>query len=217
MNRIEELMDAIEEYVMNCKTQAFSSTKIICEREALLEMIRELRARMPEELTRVQKIMANQEAIMANAREKAGRIVEEAEAEAAKRVDEQKVMKDAVAKADHIMQVTTERANGILHDAIGEATNMRIGAINYTDTLIGNIQTFIEENLSTHEQEAQKTAAEYRSRLEILTDNRQELQRQMAQINGSRDDILAENTYNDVDEAYETTPADDISDIPDLN
>ena len=45
MNKIEEMIEAIEEYIENCKPVPLSSNKIIVEKDAIEELIRELRRR----------------------------------------------------------------------------------------------------------------------------------------------------------------------------
>ena len=57
MNRIEEMIADIEEYIENCKPAPFSSNKIIVEKEQIEELLRELRLRTPDEIKRYQKLI----------------------------------------------------------------------------------------------------------------------------------------------------------------
>lgn len=197
MNRIEELLDTMEQYVVNCKTQTFSSTRIICEREALLEMVRELRARMPEELTRVQKIMANQDAILNNAREKANGMIHEAAERADQMVMEHQITKEAQAKANEIMKQATEHANRTMRDAIEEATNLRIRAVNFTDGKVAELQSFIEDAFRKEKEDSHRLLTEYRTQLEKLHANRQDLQRQLAKMTGAEAEAPMEGGFEE--------------------
>ena len=78
-SRIEQLIDEIEEYIDNCKTQPFSNSKIIVDKEEIDELLRELRQKTPEEIKRYQKIISNKEAILADAQAKADAIIAKAQ------------------------------------------------------------------------------------------------------------------------------------------
>ena len=54
-SRIEQLIDEIEEYIDNCKTQPFSNSKIIVDKEEIDELLRELRQKTPEEIKRLEE------------------------------------------------------------------------------------------------------------------------------------------------------------------
>lgn len=215
MDIIEQLLDKLEEYTLSCKTQAFSSTKIICEKEALLAMIRELRAKMPEELVKVQKMLANQNAIIENAKSKAAAIIAGAKEEAENLVKQDNIVKEAIAKSNNIMQNATERANSILQDAIGEATNIRVGAINYTDKIIAELENFVEDAYEKEKKYSTKLIEIYQEQLSTLQNNRESLNNQMDYIKrGQLNSVENEKVEASSLDLYED---DDINDIPDID
>ena len=71
MSRIEQLIDDIEAYIEDCKPSAFSSTKVVVNKEELEEMLNELRLQIPEEVNQYKKVINNQDAILNNAKIKA--------------------------------------------------------------------------------------------------------------------------------------------------
>lgn len=214
MDIIEQLLDKLEEYTLSCKTQAFSSTKIVCEKEALLAMIRELRAKMPEELVKVQKMLANQNAIIENAKSKAASIVASAKEEAENLVKQDNIVKEAIAKSNNIMQNATERANSILQDAIGEATNIRVGAINYTDKIIADLENFVEDAYEKEKKYSTKLIEIYQEQLSTLQNNRESLNNQMDYIKrGQLNSVENEKVEAASLDLYD----DDINDIPDID
>lgn len=178
-NRIEQLIDNLEDYISNCKTQAFSNTKIVCERDALRELIGELRKQLPEELNTVQRIIANQDNIIAKANEKAEEIISEAKKHAEELINQNNITREAVEKAKMIEQESTDKANTLLNDAIGEATSIRVGAINYTTNLINNLDVFVEKALNKEREYSEYMMASYNEQLEILRKNKEELNVQM--------------------------------------
>lgn len=207
MNRIEEIINALESYVSGCKQQAFSSTKIICEKDALLEQIRELRAKMPEELTRVQKIVANQEAILENARQKAKQIINEAKNTAEEMIEDHQITKDAQDKADLISSNATNKANDILTQAISDSTNIRVGSINYTENMLKTMHTFISEAFEQEKKDSQAKLSLYSSQLLTLDKDREDLQRQLAHISGENLEEVAQ--VEDVEDTYTSTRVED--------
>ena len=66
-SRMEQIIEEIEEYIDGCKYQPFSNSKIVVDKEELLELLTELRLKTPDEIKRYQKIISNKEAILADA------------------------------------------------------------------------------------------------------------------------------------------------------
>ena len=57
-SRIEQIIDEIDEYVESCKFQPLSTTKIVVQKEEIMELLRELRLKTPDEIKRYQKIIS---------------------------------------------------------------------------------------------------------------------------------------------------------------
>ncbi len=202
-NRIEQIIDNLEDYISNCKTQAFSNTKIVCERDTLRELIGELRKQLPEELNTVQRIIANQDNIIAKANSKAKEIVDDARKKADELVDKDNITREAFEKAKRLEQESTDKANTLLNDAIGEATSIRVGAINYTTNLINNLDKFVEAALDKEREYSERMITAYSEQLDTLRRNREELKVQMNGIlNGSNQESneveALEGTYDEV-------------------
>ena len=52
-----------DRYIDGCKTQTFSSSQIIVNREEMEELLNELRIKTPEEIKRYQKIISNKRCV----------------------------------------------------------------------------------------------------------------------------------------------------------
>ncbi len=148
-SRIEQIIDEIEEYVGNCKYQPLSSTKIIVNREEIEDLLRELRLKTPEEVKRYQKIIANKDAILQDAQDKADAMVAQAKATTDEMLSEHEIMQQAYAQANEIVNSATEQANEILTKATNDANEIRTGAIQYTDDMLGTLQTIIGNTIDT--------------------------------------------------------------------
>ena len=78
-SKIEDIIEEIEEYIDSCKPQAFSSSRIIVNRDEMDALLAELKSKTPEEIKRYQKIIANKEAILSDAQAKADQIIAQAQ------------------------------------------------------------------------------------------------------------------------------------------
>lgn len=133
-SRMEQIIEEIEEYIDNCKYQPLSSTKIVVNKDELEELLTELKMKTPEEIKRYQKIISNKEAILADAQAKADAIIAQAQVQTSELVSEHQIMQQAYAQANEVVMIATKQAQEILDKATNDANNIRMGAIQYTDS-----------------------------------------------------------------------------------
>lgn len=148
-SKIEQVIDEIEEYIDSCKYQALSSTKIIVNKDELAELLGELRAKTPEEIKRYQKIISNQEAILADAQAKADAIIAQAQIKTDELVSEHQIMQQAYAQANEVVMLATKQAQDILDNATNDANNIRMGAMQYTDDILRNLETSVSHAMDS--------------------------------------------------------------------
>lgn len=148
-SKIEQIIEEIEEYIENCKYQAFSNTKIIVDKEEIDELLRELRMKTPEEIKRYQKIISNKEAILDDAKQKAGAIINEAQIHTNNLINEHEIMQQAYSQANDVVKMATQQAQEILDNATIEANNMRMAAMQYTDDILANVENLISQAMRT--------------------------------------------------------------------
>ena len=67
-SKIEDIIDEIEAYIDDCKPSAFSTNKIVVNRDELESLIQELRTKTPDEIKKYQRMIANREQILAKLR-----------------------------------------------------------------------------------------------------------------------------------------------------
>lgn len=148
-SKIEQIIEEIEEYIENCKYQAFSNTKIIVDKEEIDELLRELRMKTPDEIKRYQKIISNKEAILDDAKQKAGAIINEAQIHTNNLINEHEIMQQAYAQANEVVRQATAQAQAILDSATQDANNIRLGAMQYTDDSLANLQNIINHAIDS--------------------------------------------------------------------
>ena len=148
-SRIEQIIEEIEEYVDSCKFQPLSSTKIVVNKEELEELLRELRMKTPDEIKRYQKIISNKDAILADAQSKADAIIADAKTQAQQMVTESEVMQQAYAQSNELLENTNQQAQEIMDNATTDANNIRMGALQYTDEMLANLELSPKDVLKT--------------------------------------------------------------------
>lgn len=174
-SRIEQLIDEIEEYIDNCKPQAFSSTKIIVNKDEIDELLRELRMKTPDEIKRYQKIISNKEAILNDARTKAETLVKEATIQTNQLINEHEIMQQAYAQANEVVTMATRQAQEILDNATMEANNVRMSAMQYMDDMLANLENIIAASSQTAASDYETLVGNLNHYHEIIQANRSEL------------------------------------------
>ncbi len=172
---IEDIIDELEEYIDGCKPAAFSSTKIVVNRDDLDGLLEELRAKTPEEIRRYQKIISNKEAILADARAKAEAIISEAQITKNELVSEHQIMQDAYAHANEVVMIASKQAQEILDKATNDANDIRTGAIAYTDELLKSVQDVVKSSIDTTRARNETFLNTMQGYLDVIVGNRAEL------------------------------------------
>ena len=171
MNKIEEMIEAIEEYIENCKPVPLSSNKIIVEKDAIEELIRELRLKTPDEIKKYQKIISNKDAILADAKDQADSMLNAAKVHTQELVNEHEIMQRAYSEADQAYN----QAQAILDHATEEANQMRYSAVQYTDDMLANLQRIIEHSIDSNRAKYESLLSALDKDLNVVISNRNEL------------------------------------------
>ncbi len=174
-NKIEQIIEEIEEFIDGCKYKALSNTHIIVDKEQIDELLRELKSKTPEEIKRYQKIINNKEAILADAREKANALIEQATAHSHEMLNEHEIMQEAYAQANQVVTLATEQAQEILDNATIEANTMREAARQYTDDMLANVENIISQSMEGAAFRYEQLITGLNNCYEIVKANRAEL------------------------------------------
>ena len=174
-SKIEQTIEELEQYIDTCKPQAFSTNKIIVNKDQIEELLTELRLRTPEEIKRYQKMISNKEAILADAQTKADAIIAQAEVTHSELVSEHQIMQQAYAQANEVVMIATKQAQEILDKATNDANSIRMGAISYTDELLKNLEAILTGAIEGSKARYENLVTELNSSLQVVLANRAEL------------------------------------------
>ena len=174
-SRIEQIIEEIEEYIDGCNYSPLSKKNIVVNKEELEELLRELRMKTPDEIKRYQKILANKDAILADAQAKAEAIVNQANLQLTEMVSEQEIMKQAYAQANAVVEAATLQAQEILNSAAADANEIRMGAMQYTDSMLANMQSIIQNTMESYNSRYASLVNSLNGYYDMIAENRQEL------------------------------------------
>ena len=174
-SRIEQIIEEIEEYIDGCNYSPLSKKNIVVNKEEIEELLRELRMKTPDEIKRYQKILANKDAILADAQAKAESIVNQANLQLNEMISEQEIMKQAYAQANAVVEAATAQAQEILNSATADANEIRMGAMQYTDSMLANMQSIIQNTMESYNSRYASLINSLNGYYEMIDENRQEL------------------------------------------
>ena len=175
-SRIEQIIEEIEDYIDTCKGPLLGSAdKIVVNRERMEELLRELRLKTPEEIKRYQKVLANKDAILADAQAKADAIIAQANIQNQELVNEHEIMQQAYEQANQVIEMATNQAQEILDNATRDANEIRLGAIQYTDDMLANLQNMVQNLVDTSNTRYEAMMNNFQEFYNVITSNRAEL------------------------------------------
>lgn len=175
MSRIEQLINEIETYIDSCKFQPLSSTKIVVNKEEMEALLVELRLRVPEEISKYQKIISRQEAIIEDANKQAEAILNDAKAQAADMVSEHSIMEQAYTQGAELVEQAQAHAETVVNNAINDSNNIRLGAVKYTDDMLGSLENIVKHSMDEAQSRYESLLASLRNSYEIVSKNKSEL------------------------------------------
>lgn len=182
--KLEQYIEDIENYIENCKYQAFSNTKIIVDKEQIDHLLRNLRVNTPEEIKRYQRIVTQKESILDGAREKAEALIQEAQAHTDRMIDQQEITRQAYEQSKLMVQQAMDQANQIIANAQIEANNVRQDSIKYIDDMLFELQKIVSIGIDTAQAHYGQLLTQLKESEQIIEKNRAELAPQISEMNG---------------------------------
>lgn len=123
-----KLIDEIEDIIEEGTTLPFSK-KIMVDVDEILDIIKEIRIRLPDEIKQASWIKEEKQRILAEAQKDADNLINEAEYRLEELIDQEAISKAA-----------KERAEEIINKAQVTAKEIRLGAMEYADSLLLDTQ-----------------------------------------------------------------------------
>ena len=109
---IENIIDAIEEKIDTCMTIPFWGRGII-DKDELLDMLQEMRNKLPEELSQAKWVNNERQRIINDAQKRAESMIKETEEKIANMVNEHDITQQAYLKANQIVDSAQQNSREI--------------------------------------------------------------------------------------------------------
>lgn len=165
------LLDQMDELIDDGKT-SFLSGKISVDKQQMLELINEIRLKLPTEVYQSVRIIEERNKILTDAQSEARLIIEEANEKLASLIDQHEITLYAKEKAQNIIATAHE-----------DARQIHMGAVDYAEDLFKNAEKQLKDALESVHQDMQNFEYDITNTLRNLYDNRQELKQMANQIN----------------------------------
>ncbi len=178
-NRMEQLIDELYEYIESCKPKGFSTTQVVVMKEAIYDILDEMKLKIPEEIKRCAKVVSNKDQIIANAEERAEKIIADAKRQAEMLVQESEIMRQAYLQANEMVARATTQANQIFQEASEEAEKVSVGALEYTNKLLAVVEHSVAHTYEETKVRTEEMLRTLEENLRIVQDNRREINEDM--------------------------------------
>ena len=102
-------------------------------------------------------------------------MLQEAMAQTSALVSEHEIMQQAYVQANEVVQKATKQAQAILDSATNDANSIRMGAMQYTDDCLGDLQNIITHSMENITNKYNEYMKSLQISLDVVVANRAEL------------------------------------------
>lgn len=162
--KVLELLDEIEEIIDT--SSGFPLTgKVLVDAEEILDIVREIRIELPDEIQQAQWIKDERQRILDEAKREYEAVLKDARTQAEALIENDDITVKAKVRADEIMRIAEDNVR-----------NLKLSTFDYIDSILYNFQDKMDQLNATYFQEMfnhlQKTFDQINN---TLTDNRNEI------------------------------------------
>jgi len=129
------ILETLEDLVEKSVTVPFSG-KCLVDKEEILEIIKEIRLKLPDDIKQAKWIKEERQRILLEAQKEANNIIKDAENKIASLIDEHEITKKEY-----------EQSNEIISNAQKNAREIRLGTKEYADSILSKVEQILEETL----------------------------------------------------------------------
>lgn len=110
---VQRLLDMLYGMVDEAKSATFSSDKCVVNREEILDILDEIRAKLPLEVKKAQELIRARDEYVASAKKEAEKVLRQAELDAKVIVSESETLQQARAKSSEILRRAEDRCRDL--------------------------------------------------------------------------------------------------------
>lgn len=135
MMEILAILETLEDVIEKGIGIPFSG-KCMVDREEILEIIKEIRLKLPDDIKQAKWVKEERQRILLEAQKEASNMLKDAEGKLLSLVDEHEVTKQAY-----------EQANEIISNAQKNAREIRLGTREYADGILSRVEEILKETI----------------------------------------------------------------------
>ncbi|HZK38201.1 MAG TPA: ATPase [Clostridia bacterium] len=132
-----KLLEELEDIIENCSSIPFAQ-KVLVDKREILEIIKDIRIYLPDEIKQAQWVNEERQRILAEAQQEADTISEEANKHILSMIEQSEITK-----------LANEQAEEIITLAQNNAKEMRLGAKDYADSLLESVELDLTDLIGT--------------------------------------------------------------------
>jgi len=132
---ILSVLEALEDLVERAASVPFTG-KCMVSRDEILDIIQDIRLKLPDELKQAKWIIEERTRILAEAQQEADNIIKGSDSKIAAMVDEHEICRKAY-----------EQAEVIITNAKKNAREIRLGTREYADNILNKVEEILEDTL----------------------------------------------------------------------
>lgn len=163
INEINEMLELMEDVLEDSK-QALLSSKVVIDKEEIFEIIKDIRLRLPNEIQQSRWVVEDRTKILAQAKLEADALVEEAHESVARMTRDHDITKFA-----------HEEAQGIISAARYDARELHLGAVEYADSVMKDVEQNLKDTLELIHKEVSEFENYMGEVIRTVYENRKEL------------------------------------------
>jgi cell division septum initiation protein DivIVA len=130
------LIDKLDDVIHNARSVPLTDSVMI-DREEIYDLLDQMRATIPEEVKQARWIVKERQEMLAEAKTEAERIIGEAREKA-----------EQTAAQEEIVRISERQAHDIIEDAREREREIRLGAEDYADEVLGNLELNLDKFLA---------------------------------------------------------------------
>ncbi len=162
--KVLELLDEIEE-IVDTSTSFPLTGKIMVDAEDILEIVKEIRVELPDEIQQAQWIKDERQKILEEAKQEYDKVVTDAKRQAEVMVESSDIVVKAKLRADEIIKVAEEKCK-----------QLKLNTFDYVDSILFNLQEKMDQMNAVYFTEMiQKLESSYQGVSQTLVANRNEI------------------------------------------
>jgi len=130
------LIDKLDDLVHNARTVPLTDS-VMVDREEIYDLLDQMRSTIPEEIKQARWIVKERQEMLAEAKQEADRVLKEAQDRA-----------EQLASEMEVVRLADRQAAQLLEDAREREREIRLGAEDYADEVLGNLEVNLDKFLA---------------------------------------------------------------------